>query len=47
MDVSTRLRVIKYIICGVYCPEHRAEVQCLQLNFKVAKLAYCPLVHQS
>ena len=40
MDRSTRLREIKYSVCGVYSPEPRAEVYCLQLNFKLSKFAY-------
>ena len=35
------LRGIKYSVCAVYSPENRAEVHCLQLNFRILKLAYC------
>ena len=31
---------IKYSICRIYSSEPRAEVYCLQLNFKISKLAY-------
>ena len=31
---------IKYSAWGVYSPEPRAEVYCLQLSFKISKLAY-------
>ena len=41
MDLSKRLWGIKYSVCGVYSPEPRAEVNCLQLNFKKSKLVYC------
>ena len=32
--------IIKYSVCGVYSPEPRAELYCLQLNFKILKFAY-------
>ena len=39
MDLITRLRGINPTNTVVYSPESRAEVFCLQLNFKISKLA--------
>ena len=41
MDFSTRLRGINPTNTVFYSPEPRAEVYCLQMNFKISKLAYC------
>ena len=37
-----RLRGINYRVCGVCSPEHRSDVYCFMLNFKIMKLGfYC------
>ena len=41
MDFSTRLRGINPTNTVFYSPEPRPEVYCLQMNFKISKLAYC------
>ena len=38
-----RLRGITYSVGGVYSPEPRAEVYCLQLSLKILKLAHFPM----
>ena len=34
--------ICRLVCLGLYSPEPRAEVYCLQLNFKISKLAYYP-----
>ena len=41
IDITTRLRGINSTTSIVYSPEPRAEVYCLTLNFKIAKLGFC------